>query len=218
MVKIAQPGPFKTKLSLHTILWHHKAHISQQAHSTKPLNLLSNEHFQPSCSYKWHLQHESDFKDLWPYLFNCFTFHMNVGNVLMKLQKTTMKSASCFLNSCGRQHCVSRETKSILHERKLSAFHAVIGATFNILYINPDTAEKCRAYWYLDILFAAFENEAALPAAPLHLCSFVWTHEKSTWNWWKFFVQAVCSELHFMQMGCQDCPWMTEWWNIVSNV
>lgn len=136
----------------------------------------------------------------------------------MKLQKTTMKRASCFLNSRGRQRCVSRKTKSIHHERKLSAFHTVIGATFNILYINPDTAEKCRAYWYLDILFAAFENEAVLPAAPLHLCSFVWTNEKSTWNWWKCFVQAVCSKLRSMQMGCQDCPWMTEWWNIVLNV
>lgn len=181
-----------------------------------------------NSSYRWLLQQcnttsqiprTSDLQRLFKSLnlFNRFTFHANVGNVLMKLQKTTMKSASRFLNFRGRRRRVSRETKSILHERKLSAFHAVIGATFNILYINPDTAEKCRVYWYLDILFAAFENEAVLPAAPLHLSSFVWTHEKSTWNWWKCFVQAVCSELRSMQMGCQDCPRMTEWRNIVLN-
>lgn len=44
------------------------------------------------------------------------------------------------------QHFVSRETKSILHEQKLSACHTVIGANFNILYMDPDTAKKCLGY------------------------------------------------------------------------
>lgn len=35
----------------------------------------------------------------------------------------------------------------MLYEQQPSAFHTVIGATFNILYMNPDTAEKCLAYW-----------------------------------------------------------------------
>lgn len=39
-----------------------------------------------------------------------------------------------------------------MHEQKRSAFHTVIGVTFNILYMN--TAEKCVGYGYLDILVA----------------------------------------------------------------
>lgn len=95
---------------------------------------------------------------------------MNVGNVLMKLQKTTMKSASCFLNFHGRQRCVSRETKSILHERKLSAFHAVIGATFNKLYINP----RLLISWHLVCCLWEWSRSAGCSVTSLLLCLNAW--------------------------------------------